>query len=282
MDAGTKIVKTTGKILNRAFWFRHNFPRKKIPEWCRHILFSKRESWEENIKADFEAFPQVTLTFGTMSIEAIELADIVVPYEFADLLWVADRPSLMKNKFIPVPSRAVVELCHNKRQFNSTLSNLGFDAFLPDDHHLTPPYILRPNEGESSNGTFVVTSFDSEIRNAQLIQDPKNLKQQLVFGKYEYASHLIVRNGQLLAELTIEYRFATNKPVKGKSECVWRRAVKCPDAGGLLKVLQAIGFEGICCFNYKMVDGKIRLIELNPRFGGSLNPHFSYLLSQMV
>ncbi len=277
-----KLLEIAGKILNKTFWFRHNYPRKRVPEWCRHILFSKREGWEENIKADFKAFPQVMLTFGAMSIEAIERADIVVPYEFEDLLWLADRPSLTKKKFIPIPSRGVVELCHNKRLFNSTLSSLGFEEILPDDHNLTPPYILKPNQGESSNGTFVVTSFDSEIRNANLVEDPSNLKQQLVLGMYEYATHMIVRNGKILAELTIEYRFATDKPVKGKTKCVWRRAVRCPDIENLLAVLQSIGFEGICCFNYKMVSGKIQLIELNPRFGGSLSSHFSYLLSQIA
>jgi hypothetical protein len=31
-----------------------------------------------------------------------------------------------------------------------------------------------------------------------------------------------------------------------------------------------LNFQGLCCFNYKLVDGQPVIFELNPRFGGSL------------
>ena len=34
--------------------------------------------------------------------------------------------------------------------------------------------------------------------------------------------------------------------------------------------LWTLGYEGTCCFNYKLVDGAPVILELNPRFGGSL------------
>jgi carbamoylphosphate synthase large subunit len=35
-------------------------------------------------------------------------------------------------------------------------------------------------------------------------------------------------------------------------------------------ILEALGYEGTCCFNYKWEGEAIRILELNPRFGGSL------------
>ena len=281
MTPKTVMLEIAGNFLDQFFWLRHG-RTKRIPKWCRHVLFSKRDDWEPFIRADFKPFHHVTLEFEKMSEEAVERADFVVPYELSDLLWLSDRPSLTKNKPIPIPARRVVDLCHNKRLLNSTLVDLGFESLIPSTSvPLVPPYILKPNTGENSIGTFIVTSFDSEIRNSHLLADSENIKQQLIPGEYEYATHMAVRAGELLAELTIEYRFDTTLPIKGKSKRIWKRATSCPDVGKLLDVLRAIEFEGICCFNYKMVEGKIMLIELNPRFGGSLSPHFTYLLSQM-
>jgi hypothetical protein len=282
MRLGTKVIRKVAQFLEHAHWFRQN-RSTKIPAWCGNILFSKREAWEPYIRGDFKRYPTVKIEFGAMTVEAVQRADIVITYEYSDLVWLSERPWLTENKRIPIPSREVVDLCHNKRLFNATLVDMGFGALIPEEGEApAPPYIVKPNEGECSNGAFVVTSYNSEIRNADLLQKPGNMKQKMIVGRYEYATHMIVRNGELLAELTIEYRFENEMPIKGLQDSVWERATECHDSATLLEVLRRLGFEGICCFNYKMVDGQMLLIELNPRFGGSLAPHFTYMLSQMA
>jgi predicted ATP-grasp superfamily ATP-dependent carboligase len=282
MKLGTKIAKKIGNSLERAHWSRQN-RRAKIPSWCRNILFSKREAWETFIRTDFKLHPEVNIKFGEMTVEDVQAADIVIPYEYSDLVWLSERPWLTENKRIPIPNRQVVDLCHDKHRFNTTLIELGFGALIPaEGESLTPPYIVKPNQGESSVGTFVVTSFDSEIRNAEELKKPGNLKQKMILGKCEYATHMVVGKGKLLAELTIEYRFEKDMPVKGIDETVWKRTTRCHDTATLLDVLNKIGFEGICCFNYKVAEGQMQLIELNPRFGGSLSSHFTYMLTQMA
>ncbi len=39
-------------------------------------------------------------------------------------------------------------------------------------------------------------------------------------------------------------------------------------------MLNAVGYEGLCCVNYKLQDGRVRFLEINPRFGASLAPWF--------
>ena len=43
-----------------------------------------------------------------------------------------------------------------------------------------------------------------------------------------------------------------------------------PALGPCTAILEALGYEGTCCFNYKWEEGALRFLELNPRFGGSL------------
>ncbi len=31
-----------------------------------------------------------------------------------------------------------------------------------------------------------------------------------------------------------------------------------------------MGYEGICCFGYKIVDNKLKIYEINPRYGASM------------
>jgi predicted ATP-grasp superfamily ATP-dependent carboligase len=35
-------------------------------------------------------------------------------------------------------------------------------------------------------------------------------------------------------------------------------------------VLVKIGYQGICCFNYKLVANDMKIFEVNPRYGGSM------------
>ena len=38
-------------------------------------------------------------------------------------------------------------------------------------------------------------------------------------------------------------------------------------------ILSLMNYQGICCFNYKILDGKPKIFEINPRFGGTM-PYF--------
>ncbi len=38
---------------------------------------------------------------------------------------------------------------------------------------------------------------------------------------------------------------------------------------------------GLCCFNYKVIDDNPYLLEINPRFGGSLSSFFFSFIRQL-
>jgi len=43
-------------------------------------------------------------------------------------------------------------------------------------------------------------------------------------------------------------------------------------------MLATIGFEGLCCVNYKLERGVPRVFEINPRMGWNLCAHFAELI----
>jgi len=274
-------IEKTSSFLDHLFWAKHEFHHSHLPDWCNRLLFSVRPPWERMVRSSFSDFPGVKIDFATLTEEIVERADLVVPLEFSDLQWLADRPDLVRNKPIPVPSRKLVELCHDKPAFNAAVIDLGFSDLIPSmEWPLDYPYIVKPSRGENSNSTFVIRSPSDEVKHAALLADSASFRQEMLAGPVEYATHMAIRKGKMLAELTIEYRFDDQLPVKGSDRYI-RRAISCPDSELLANVLRALGYEGLCCFNYKMISNKIKLIELNPRFGGSLAPHFKNFLAMM-
>jgi carbamoylphosphate synthase large subunit len=101
---------------------------------------------------------------------------------------------------------------------------------------------------------------------------PDSFCQRAVAGADEYVLHLLRMDGAVRYRLC--YRYDMGEPLAVRGEAASARVIEpADDAPALAKcaaILEALGFEGTCCFNYKLEEGALRILELNPRFGGSL------------
>lgn len=61
---------------------------------------------------------------------------------------------------------------------------------------------------------------------------------------------------------------------KGQTDNLFKVIHRCPYLDLFAEILRTIQFEGLCCVNYKVAQGQPYLLEINPRFGGSLAPYF--------
>ncbi len=161
--------------------------------------------------------------------------------------------------------------------FNLALIKAGFDQYIPKVTQglgLTTPYILKKRIGWWGTGCYIVRNYDDEKAQLDRINDPEYFCQELVHGSAEFATHILFIGGRIVKSLNIKYEFSIDTPIKGQDPDQLKVVHRCPYLDLFARVLRTVQFEGLCCVNYKVTNGQPFLLEINPRFGGSLAPYF--------
>lgn len=238
------------------------------------ILFSRMPDWESSLRAAFHGIGH-EIEFGSFTEDSVRRHQLLVPLTIDDTLQLdAMREHLGANP-IPIPSATAVEICNNKEHFYQALAAKGFGELLPGPRHAgSYPYVLKKKVDAWGKYCLVIRDAHDEAEQGHHLADPDYLTQRFISGNEEFATHVLIRDGRMLASLNIRYRFAETTPIKGKSRAVTIHPCSFPYERLFGEILRAIGFEGLCCFNYKVVGGGPRILEINPRFGGSLGPFF--------
>lgn len=238
------------------------------------ILFSKKDDWEPAIRRDFR-YTRHKLTFDDISLENIKKHDLIVPIAIDDILYLNGVRDLIDDNPIPIPTAESVSLCDDKYLFNKTLIENNFDKLIPRmGRDLQYPYILKKRVDGWGKNSHIIPDKEHEDRFGSELNSEEYFCQELVYGKKEYATHMIFSKGNVLSSINVEYKYDTDIYIKGKNPWVDLRTTACPHIELFCSVLQRIGFEGLCCINYKVSNNQPLLLEINPRFGGSLSNHF--------
>jgi len=244
------------------------------PKWCHRIAFSTQKTWEPIIRNGFTGWP-IEIIFANPSDLKLDDFDLVVPLNVDDALWLSEHPEYQKKNAIPVPSAQLINLCDDKKSFDDALAAAGFGIHVPFPKKTKVyPYVLKKRRSHSSLNTYIIGDPSDEMNVGTLVDDPEYFTQRLVTGSKEYVSHIIIMDGEVVCELTVEITFKTERAVKFRDPELFTRYVRCPDLPVLGAILRSLRYEGLCCFNYKMDNGVLVVLELNPRFGGSLCPLF--------
>ena len=247
------------------------------------ILFSKKDDWEIPIRYGFR-YTGHQLSFEVFSLEQVNNHDIVVPLSVKDIEMLNGIRTVIANNSIPIPTLDSVSLCDDKEKFNKTLLENNFGAYLPKQVNESKyPYVLKKKKDEWGVNTHIILNAQEEIKFSEKLSNPEYFTQQLIPGRKEYATHLLYSKGRPVNALTIEYQFEAELYVKGKDLQTSLKAVALNQYLNIFSaILDLIEFEGLCCFNYKLVDSKPILFEINPRFGGSLCPYFYSFMRPII
>lgn len=81
---------------------------------------------------------------------------------------------------------------------------------------------------------------------------------------------------------TIEFYFANAVYIKGREPDCGRSFGECPYLPLFEEILASIGWDGLCCFNYKVEKASPLIFEINPRFGASLAPIFAEFIAYLT
>jgi carbamoylphosphate synthase large subunit len=193
--------------------------------------------------------------------------DLVVPLRIEEIA--AARAANVGRRRAVLPTDALVALCDDKLLFNRRLVALGFGEAIPEllpDAPGSYPYIRKARRGDFGQGCRMVRGpgEDAAI--------PDSFCQRAVAGADEYVLHLLRVDGAVRYRLC--YRYDMGEPLAVRGEAASARVIEpaddLPALATCAAILEALGFEGTCCFNYKLEEGALRILELNPRFGGSL------------
>lgn len=246
------------------------------------ILFSKMPDWEADLIRAFRKYGH-QIEFADFTPDSVRNQDLVVPLTIEDVLILDGMRDLLERNPIPIPSPESVRICNNKQAFEETMIAKGFSDFLPGKRRAGEfPYILKRNIDAWGRHCGVIHSIADEAPVQALLQDPDYLQQRHIPGHEEFTTHLAIRGDQLVAALNIRYRFSSESPVKGQTKALTIHPCSFPHGALFREILVAIGFQGLCCFNYKMELGKPLILEINPRFGGSLGTFFPGFLRELL
>lgn len=272
---GSKLSKT-------GFFISNNIRALFFPVGKLNILFSKGYQNEKSIRRGFY-FLHHNLKFDSFTPENIKECDLVVPLIIEDARILAKSRELVKDKLLQSSSIETVEICDNKFLFNEIMVEKGFARLIPRIGNDLPfPFLLKKRITIGGDDSYVVTDEATKAKLSHLISNEEYFCQEIVEGANECATHILFKNGKIVDSLTVEYTFYNDRPINGKEGFICSNIVKCPYLDSFTAILNAIEYEGICCFDYKVVAGQPKIFEINPRFGGSLGNYFSALLPSLM
>ena len=120
----------------------------------------------------------------------------------------------------------------------------------------------------------MIRGHEDELQVLEQLNGPEFFRQEIVPGRHEFATHILFAKGKIVKSLNIMYEFESSSPIKGQDRPLYQVIHGCPYLDLFARILKSIGFQGLCCVNYKVAGGRPHILEINPRFGGSLAPYF--------
>lgn len=219
-------------------------------------------------------------TYGVIARADLLTFDLVVPLRIEEID-ASRKANSDSRRRACVPDAATVALCDDKLAFNERLIALGFGELVPEllpDPPATYPFVRKARFGDFGQGVRLVRSAEQDVA------VPDSFCQRAVPGEEEDVLHFLCLDGHV--RFAVSYRYTMDGALTVRGEA-GRPLTTVPvdPAPGLAAcepILDALGFEGMGCFNYKWVDSRPMIIELNPRFGGSLVGEVTACLDAML
>ena len=253
------------------------------------VLFGMKADWSDALQRGAEA-TGIRSHMADLRDADLSGFDAVVPLTLWDRDFLDQRRARGERFNALFPSAAAQENCDDKLRFNRLMVRAGFGDHVPkvfsngDRLPLDEPVIIkrrRDEWGKQSRIALVQPGASS------LAHDPaQEFLQEYVPGTIELSAHILLRQGKGVFARTARFEMPDIPHVKGIN--TGYRTLEWQDGSDHLdlfeKILNAVGFhDGTCCIDFREVDGKPKIFEINPRLGGSLTGNVGdYLLRYLV
>ena len=280
-NTGSKLRRLAASVYKFVFFAFETAHARLFPVPGIRILFSANQGFETNIRRGFKLL-RYEILFDGFAPENIRENDLLVPLNISDVRALSRIRHTIADKRIPIPNLEVIEICDDKYLFDKTLTDKGFKEILPKiGHNLPVPFFLKKRKDWGGSNSHLISNAEDEEKFRGLIDSPDYMRQEIIEGRDEYATHILFRDHKIVRALTIKHTFPKRLSINGQDKSVYSKIGRCAYLNTFSSILYAIGFEGLCCFDYKVVNGKPCLFEINPRFGGSLGTYFFTFLRRL-
>jgi hypothetical protein len=237
---------------------------------------------ESEIRSGFES-RQHELAFGEFTPENLRQHDLIIPLSLSHVRQLDTMRDAIGDNPFPIPSLESIAICDDKLQLNRALIAAGLSSSIPRlGLFQAYPYILKKRIDEWGLNSQIVFAAADEASLADKLADANYFRQEYIHGRIEYTAHVLFKRGRIAHSMTVEFVFESDVFIKGHAVAERGRSLcDCPYLELFGRILALIGFEGLCCFNYKVCNGQPLIFEINPRFGGSLAPLFAKFISHL-
>jgi hypothetical protein len=164
-------------------------------------------------------------------------------------------------------------LCDDKLALARFLTERGFGRYIPAAGpvgSVPAPLVRRPRRNEFGRNARIVRGNGDET--ALVEQDQVLFDQVYIPGADEYVLHAIRHGGRIRFAWALVHRMAGPNLIRGaiNPPIASREIDPRPALAVFEPMLAALHYAGTCCIDFKMLGDTPRLLEINPRFGGSL------------
>jgi len=251
----------------------HFFHRQKV-------LFSDKYGLEEHIRSRINSLHYMCCFehFGQANLDSF---DTLIPTAISDIAYLHTHHPELHGKKCFIPPLATMNICNDKLQFNNVMVEHGYGHMIPAmGYELSFPYILKKRIDEHGIRSRIIETTKDEQFFRKFILSDEYFTQTYVAGQDEFTTHMLMVDGKVIFHKTLAFKFKQPlfirgvgyRPSKNPEPCA------CPAIELFTEILKALNYEGLCCFDYKLVDENIWIFELNPRFSRSL----TYALPTMM
>ena len=248
------------------------------------IFYGRNDSWaklyeKESIKNKLmtifkktEIFEDINVLKNFLNNEGQKYKNYILP------ILVEDIVELNKggiNSLFCVNLKNLDYLC-NKKKFAEYVNDNKLSEYAPRiysklcDRNKDDLVILKPPYSCMSFGVYI-----KPLREVKDSEFDKNAVQEYIKDKTEYAGYFVSYNGKIthsFAYVTTYNKDVFIKHHGGRLDGVPQKKISLSNEiiRNIEKFLKPSCFTGTSCFDFKVINGKIKVFEINPRLGGSL------------
>lgn len=255
------------------------------------VYFGYNESWSNiynkdellkylgDIIYDIKIFTTIDSLRDYLNKEGQNYKNYILPVTVNDIVKLNNE---IINSLFKIETTQLLEL-DNKKLFSKFVENYNLKKFVPK--HYTEPskgkelVILKPHKAGFSSGIYKKKLCEVTPQEFQ-----QYVVQKYIFNSKEYAGYFVSHNGKVTYSFAFERDFGDGEYIKIHDPCLHEKIVQVDSdtIKSIEKFLKPYKYTGPSCFDYKIINGKISVFEVNPRLGGSLSHGVYKELSEII